>query len=584
MIERTMKPTPPIFISATSADLAKAREIVRDALLEIGCFPVVQQHFPTGQGEIAPKEANTIATCKAVIHLSGRMYGAEPLSVAEGSAGEGARPRRSYTQLEYNVAVASGKPVYVFLATDIFYEEAQNRPDPAAPLPVEDADKQRLQQEHCSALRHGNNLWYEFSTLAELRQLVLKLPERDEVWAAMFKAERRTNLIAAVVVVVLLTSGTLVILRHSKGVQKTVKDVRADTQSMPQIKDTVIEVSGQVSAIDAKLAELQKVLISQSVDPETAIEIVAAKYGLTSERLKSGIETFVTNYDRASQPPPEQSALRNIAGKFVMRGNTPAEFASYLESVQFKSWKPSFIVLHSTETPLQTWMKSPEKALASFFKLFVNDKGWSGGPHLFVDESKIWVFNALNMPGVHARTWNKESVGVEMVGQYDAEPLSPVVRDTTVSALVALCRKLGLPATAIRFHNEQQPGGTNCPGKNVNKADFIQRVAAALGGTAHGSPEKVPAQPPVDGKAYTEIMAKVVHVIVEQLGIKSSQVLPTASLVKDLGADSLDLVEIIMALEDEFELEIPDDDAVNVKTVTDIAKLVARKTVTPIGR
>ena len=62
---------------------------------------------------------------------------------------------------------------------------------------------------------------------------------------------------------------------------------------------------------------------------------------------------------------------------------------------------------------------------------------------------------------------------------------------------------------------------------------------------------------------------KVKEVIVEQLGVSADEVVPSASFVDDLGADSLDTVELVMALEEEFGVEIPDEDAENIKTVQD---------------
>ncbi|MDT8317315.1 MAG: acyl carrier protein [bacterium] len=62
---------------------------------------------------------------------------------------------------------------------------------------------------------------------------------------------------------------------------------------------------------------------------------------------------------------------------------------------------------------------------------------------------------------------------------------------------------------------------------------------------------------------------KVKEVIVEQLGANADEVVLTASFVDDLGADSLDTVELVMALEEEFGVEIPDEDAENIKTVQD---------------
>ena len=62
---------------------------------------------------------------------------------------------------------------------------------------------------------------------------------------------------------------------------------------------------------------------------------------------------------------------------------------------------------------------------------------------------------------------------------------------------------------------------------------------------------------------------KVKEIIVEQLGVNAAEVVPEASFIDDLGADSLDIVELIMALEDVFEIEIPDEDAEKITTVQD---------------
>jgi acyl carrier protein len=60
---------------------------------------------------------------------------------------------------------------------------------------------------------------------------------------------------------------------------------------------------------------------------------------------------------------------------------------------------------------------------------------------------------------------------------------------------------------------------------------------------------------------------KVREIIVDQLGVEADQVKPEASFIDDLGADSLDTVELVMAFEEEFDLEIPDEDAEKIKTV-----------------
>jgi acyl carrier protein len=72
------------------------------------------------------------------------------------------------------------------------------------------------------------------------------------------------------------------------------------------------------------------------------------------------------------------------------------------------------------------------------------------------------------------------------------------------------------------------------------------------------------------------VESKVKEIIVEQLGVDASQVTPEASFVDDLGADSLDTVELVMALEEKFELEIPDEDAEKITTVGEAIKYLEK--------
>ncbi|HLR17827.1 MAG TPA: acyl carrier protein [Alcanivoracaceae bacterium] len=65
----------------------------------------------------------------------------------------------------------------------------------------------------------------------------------------------------------------------------------------------------------------------------------------------------------------------------------------------------------------------------------------------------------------------------------------------------------------------------------------------------------------------SSIEERVIKIIVDQLGVEEADVKPAASFVEDLGADSLDTVELVMALEEEFETEIPDEEAEKINTV-----------------
>ncbi len=73
------------------------------------------------------------------------------------------------------------------------------------------------------------------------------------------------------------------------------------------------------------------------------------------------------------------------------------------------------------------------------------------------------------------------------------------------------------------------------------------------------------------------VAEKVKQIIVEQLGVDESQVEPNASFVDDLGADSLDIVELVMAFEEAFDLDIPDEDAEKITTVKSAIDYIEEK-------
>ena len=71
---------------------------------------------------------------------------------------------------------------------------------------------------------------------------------------------------------------------------------------------------------------------------------------------------------------------------------------------------------------------------------------------------------------------------------------------------------------------------------------------------------------------------RVKKIVVEQLGVSEDQVTPDASFVDDLGADSLDTVDLVMALEEEFDAEIPDDEAEKITTVKQAVEFIQANT------
>ena len=77
--------------------------------------------------------------------------------------------------------------------------------------------------------------------------------------------------------------------------------------------------------------------------------------------------------------------------------------------------------------------------------------------------------------------------------------------------------------------------------------------------------------------AEKSIEQRVKEIIVEQLGVNPEQVTPQAKFIEDLGADSLDTVELVMAFEEEFNVEVPDEEAEKLQTVGDVVKYIEDK-------
>lgn len=86
-----------------------------------------------------------------------------------------------------------------------------------------------------------------------------------------------------------------------------------------------------------------------------------------------------------------------------------------------------------------------------------------------------------------------------------------------------------------------------------------------------------PQNSPTYGFMAEDIESKVKDIIVEQLSVNEEQVTPEAKFIEDLGADSLDTVELVMAFEEEFGIEVPDDEAEKLQTVGDVLNYVKQR-------
>ncbi|HUC83473.1 MAG TPA: peptidoglycan recognition family protein [Flavisolibacter sp.] len=161
---------------------------------------------------------------------------------------------------------------------------------------------------------------------------------------------------------------------------------------------------------------------------------------------------------------------------------SPPDFNAYCHALQWGNWRPSFIVLHNTAIP--SLAQRPNgfsvqnmKALEIYYR---DIKKWKAGPHLFIDDHKIWVFTPLTTPGTHSPSWNKRSLGVEMLGDYANECFTcgrgAKVRSNTIAVLATLSSLLDLDPESLRMHKEDPLTTHNCPGSKVNKKDVINEL------------------------------------------------------------------------------------------------------------
>lgn len=172
----------------------------------------------------------------------------------------------------------------------------------------------------------------------------------------------------------------------------------------------------------------------------------------------------------------------------VARRFSVPEFADYAAHVPLEGWRPDLVVLHNTAVP--TLGDRPNGlSLANVEDLrhyYAEVRGWSGGPHLFVDQAGIWVFNPLDRHGVHSPSWNARSWGVEMLGDFATERFDEGdglrVRTNAMAALAALFRRLGLDPTDEHFnlHKEDPRTTHDCPGGRVDKASVQNAIRGRL--------------------------------------------------------------------------------------------------------
>lgn len=156
-----------------------------------------------------------------------------------------------------------------------------------------------------------------------------------------------------------------------------------------------------------------------------------------------------------------------IVNQFLNR----KDFVKYLKNKDFDR-NIDKIILHHTSDEVGDWRGN--QSILGYKKMY-EDKGWISGPHLFIAPEGIYLFTDINIQGTHANDGNKDSIGIEMVGNYDDSFPNNHVWKNTELVLINLLRKFNLRIKDIHFHREYN-NQKSCPGRAVTKREIRERL------------------------------------------------------------------------------------------------------------
>lgn len=174
----------------------------------------------------------------------------------------------------------------------------------------------------------------------------------------------------------------------------------------------------------------------------------------------------------------------------------PSTYPEYLATLTKPSWCNA-ITLHHCAAP--SLAQRPHgftpghiRNLQDFYQ---NQKGWSSGPHLFVDDDQLWGMCDLRKKGIHAVSFNSRAIGIEVLGDYDVESAKSgrglACWRTAALATKQLLDWLGLPLNkqTVLFHRDDPTTNKTCPGTKVDKDWLLQLINGATPAAATKPPK-----------------------------------------------------------------------------------------------
>ncbi len=215
--------------------------------------------------------------------------------------------------------------------------------------------------------------------------------------------------------------------------------------------------------------------------------------------------------------------------------STAEQFLDFLDDIKFGAWRPKFVTMHHTGGPdLKTWRSWQTRAkpvtdeqwmknLAEYYGKSKAQGGpadgpWRSGPHFFFTPSHFCVLSLPAARGVHAKSFNAMSWGVECVGDFDTEPFEGAVRDKYIEGLACLHMATGLQVApfergvvGLHFHRDDPQTKKTCPGTKVLKptvVKLVQEKIAEMSGGSHVEEVITPTAPKKErtGKVNSETL------------------------------------------------------------------------------
>ncbi len=152
---------------------------------------------------------------------------------------------------------------------------------------------------------------------------------------------------------------------------------------------------------------------------------------------------------------------------------TKEEFEDYVKDYNFGRLPANKLVLHHTWKPTKEQWNGRHSIQG--LKSYYESKGWWAGPHLFIADDGIWLFTPMRKNGIHAGWGNWRSIGIEVVGDYDARKWSGKTKDNVLFVIKALQEQLSINNEMVKFHRDYS--NKSCPGYAITKEWLFKELA-----------------------------------------------------------------------------------------------------------